>query len=177
MPSMAVAVGAGDLAEEDDTTWVSVAFSSRISTSSSESLRMMILLSPGSPRTSRLISPKCLLANSSSRETSVMRSPSSEDEKKSTTRVFSDDPPCSHIGERGQREETSGGDVNGDPEGAGGGVLAPSGDGLPSLEGERACLMPLLSFIDYERRVRKVNPKQERKNCEMVISVRRRRYL
>jgi hypothetical protein len=42
---------------------------------------MMILLSPGGPRTSRLRSPKSFLANSSSYETSVMRSPSSEDEK------------------------------------------------------------------------------------------------
>jgi hypothetical protein len=48
------------------------------------------------------------------------------------------DPPYSHTDERGQREETSDGDVSGsgDPDGAGGGVLAPSGDGLPSLEGE-----------------------------------------
>jgi hypothetical protein len=91
-----------------------------------------------------------------------------------------EDPPCSHNGERGQREETSSGDVSGggDPEGAGGGVLAPSGDRLPSLEGERACLVPLLSSIDCKQRARKVNPRQERKkNCEMVISARRRRYL
>jgi hypothetical protein len=59
------------------------------------------------------------------------------------------DPPCSHTSERRQREETSDGDVSGggDPDGAGGGVLAPSGDELPSLEGERACLVPLLFSI------------------------------
>jgi hypothetical protein len=81
-----------------------------------------------------------------------MRSHSSEDEERSTTRVFPEDPLCSHIGERGQCEETSDGDVSGggDPEGAGGGVSVPSGDGLPSLEGERACFVPLLSSIDCE---------------------------
>jgi hypothetical protein len=65
-----------------------------------------------------------------------------------------------HIGERGQCEETSSGDVNdgGDPDGAGGGVLAPSGDELPSLEGERAYLVTLLSSIDCKWRTRKMNP-------------------
>jgi hypothetical protein len=99
-----------------------------------------------------LSSPKNLLANSSSHETSVMRSPSSEDEERSNTGTFLEDPLCSHTGERGQHEETSDGDISGggDAEGAGGGVLAPSDNGLPSLEGERACLMPLLSSIDCE---------------------------
>jgi hypothetical protein len=135
---------------------------------------MMILLSPGGPRTSRLRSPKSLQVKSSSHETSAMRSLSSEDEERSTTGAFPKDPPCSHTGEWGQREETSDGDVSGggDPEGVGGGVLAPSGEGLPSLEGERACSVPLLSSIDCERRARKVNPRQERKNCQMVISAR-----
>jgi hypothetical protein len=115
------------------------------------------------------------MANSSSCETSVMRSPSSEDEERSTTRAFPEDPPYSHTGERGQREETSGGDVSddGDLEGVGGRVLASSGDGFSSLEGEQARLVPLLSSIDFKRRVRNVNPRQERKkNCEMVISAR-----
>jgi hypothetical protein len=53
---------------------------------------MIILTSSGDPRTSRLRSPKSLLVNSSSRETSVMRSPSSEDEERSTTRAFLEDP-------------------------------------------------------------------------------------
>jgi hypothetical protein len=100
---------------------------------------------------------------------------SSEDEERSTTGAFPEDPLCSHTGEREQHGETSGGDVSGgdDPEDAGGGVLAPSGDGLPSLEGERVRLVPLLSSIDCKRRIRKVNPSQERKeNCEMVISAR-----
>jgi hypothetical protein len=59
------------------------------------------------------------------------------------------DPPYSNTGERGRREETSGGDPSGgsDPEGAGGGVGALLGEGLPSLEGERARLLPLLSSI------------------------------
>jgi hypothetical protein len=79
-------------------------------------------------------------------ETSAMRSPSSEDKERSTTGAFLKDPPCSHTGERGQREETTSEDFNGgsDPEGAGGGVLAPFGDELSSFEGERACLLPLL---------------------------------
>jgi hypothetical protein len=71
----------GDLTAEDGEASTSTAFSSRTSSSLSESLRMMILLSPGGPRTSRLRSPKSFLANSSSYETSVMRSPSLEDEK------------------------------------------------------------------------------------------------
>jgi hypothetical protein len=62
--------------------------------------------------------------------------------------------------------------------GVGGGVLAPSGDGLFTLEGVRVHLVTLLSSIDDERRARKVNSRQERKkNYEMVISARRMRYL
>jgi hypothetical protein len=174
------AVGAGDLTAEDGIALTSAAFSSCTSSFSLESLRMMILPVSSGPRMSRLRSPKRLLANSSSREISTMRSPSSKDEERFTTGVFPEDPPCSHTSERGQREETSSRDISdgGDPEGAGGGVLAPSDDGLPSLEGERACLVPLLSSIDCKRRTRKVNPGQERKeNCEMVISARRMRYL
>jgi hypothetical protein len=38
-------------------------------------------------------------------------------------------------------------DRGGDPDGTGGGVLVSLGDGLPSLEGEHECLMPLLSSI------------------------------
>jgi hypothetical protein len=78
-----------------------------------------------------------------------MRSLSSEDEERSTTEAFLEDPPCSNIDEWGRREETSGGDVSddGDPDDVNSGVLAPSSDGLPSLEGERARLVPLLSSI------------------------------
>jgi hypothetical protein len=78
-----------------------------------------------------------------------MRSLSSEDEERSTTEAFLEDPPCSNIDEWGRGEETSGGDVSddGDPDGVNSGVLALSNDGLPSLEGERACLVPLLSSI------------------------------
>jgi hypothetical protein len=107
-----------------------------------------------------------------------MRSPSSEGEERFTTGVFSEDPPYSDTGEWGQHKETSDGDVSGDPKGTGGGVLALPSDGLLSFEGERACLVPLLSSIDCERRARKVNPTQERKkNCEMVNNARRRTYL
>jgi hypothetical protein len=111
---------------------------------------MMTLPSLGSPRTLQLMSPKSLLANSSSRNVSGMRPYSSEDEEQSTTRAFPEGPPCSKTGERGRWEETSGGDSNigGDPEGDSGGVGALLGDGLPSLEGERAHLVPLLSSID-----------------------------
>jgi hypothetical protein len=89
------------------------------------------------------------MVNFSSRETSTMRSHSLEDEERSTTRAFSEDPPCSSTGEQGQCEETFARDVSGggDPDGANGRVLAPSGNGLPSLEGERTRLVPLLSFI------------------------------
>jgi hypothetical protein len=79
-----------------------------------------------------------------------MRSPSSEGEERFTTGVFSEDPPYSDTGEWGQHKETSDGDVSGDPKGTGGGVLAPPSDGLLSFEGERACLVPLLSSIDCE---------------------------
>jgi hypothetical protein len=140
----------------------------------------MILPSPGGPRTSQLRFPKSLLVNSSSNETSAMRSSSLEYEERFTTRAFLKDPPCSHTSERGRHEETSNGDVSsgGDPDGAGGRVLAPSADGLSSLKGERARLVSLLSSIDCKWRTRNVNPNQERKeNYEMIINTRRMRYL
>jgi hypothetical protein len=88
------AVGAGDLAIEDGTTVTSADFSScTSSSSSSKSLRMMILSSVDDPRKSRLRSPKSFLTNSSSHETSAMRSPSSKDEERSVTRAFLEDPP------------------------------------------------------------------------------------
>jgi hypothetical protein len=135
---LAEVVGAGNLEAEDGVALASMTFSLYASSFSSESLSMMILPSPDDHRKLWLRSSKNLLANSSSYETSAMISPSSEDKERSTTGVFLEDPPCSHTGERRQCEETSGRDINdsGDPEGAGGGVLAPSGDGLPSLEGE-----------------------------------------
>jgi hypothetical protein len=70
-------------------------------------------------------------------------------------------PPCSNTGERGQHEETSGGDPSGggDPEGVGGGVGAMLGGELPSVEGGQARLVPLLSSIDCERGARKVESK------------------
>jgi hypothetical protein len=58
-------------------------------------------------------------------------------------------PPCSNTGEQGQCEETSEGDPGGggDPDGTGGGALVLLGGELPSTEGERSRLRPLLSSI------------------------------
>jgi hypothetical protein len=57
-------------------------------------------------------------------------------------------PPYSNTNGQG-RHEVSNGDPGdgGDPDGAKGGVLVSLGDGLPSLVGERECLVPLLSSI------------------------------
>jgi hypothetical protein len=89
------AVKAGLTAAEVAAFSVPVVFSPRTSSSSSsESLRMMILLSPGGTRTLQLRSPKSLLVNSSSHETSTMRSPSLEDEEGSTTGAFPEGPPA-----------------------------------------------------------------------------------
>jgi hypothetical protein len=92
-----------------------------------------------------------------------MRLSSSKDEERSTIGAFLGELPCSNTGERGRREETSGGDPSGggDLEGAGGGVGALLGDGLPALEGEQVRLVSLLSSIVCKRRVRKVNPRRE----------------
>jgi hypothetical protein len=51
--------------------------------------------------------------------------------------------------EQGRRDEATDGDLGGggDPNGAGGGVSASSGKGLPPAEGERSRLVPLLSSI------------------------------
>jgi hypothetical protein len=88
--------------------------------------------------------------------------------------------PCSNTGERGWRKETSGGDPSsgGDPEWAASTVGVLLSGGLPSAEGQRACLAPLLSSIDCNWGARKVNAKRKgKRECEMVISARRRRYL
>jgi hypothetical protein len=52
------------------------------------------------------------------------------------------------------------------------------GVGLPSVEGERSLLRPLLSSIVGKQRTRERNPKQEyeEKECEMVPSRERGRY-
>jgi hypothetical protein len=78
-----------------------------------------------------------------------MRPSSSEDEDRSTTRTFSEGPPCSNTGERGRHKEISDKDPGGggDPDGADGGVEPPLGEEEPSLEGEQARLVPLLSSI------------------------------
>jgi hypothetical protein len=176
------AVEARALAAEEGVASASAAYSLRTSSSSSvESLRMIILSSSGGPWTSQLRSPQSFLMNSSSYKVSGMRHYSSEDEERSKIGAFLEEPPpCSNTGERGRREEIFKGDRSGggDPEGASSGVGALLGDGLSSLEGERACLVPLLFSIVCKWRARKINPKQERKNkCEMVINARRKEYL
>jgi hypothetical protein len=125
--------------------------------SSSESLRTMILPSSGGPRMSRLRSPKSFLASSSSREVSATESSSPEDEARSTTRTGSEGPPCSHRGKQRQRDEVAGGECvgRGDPERDGGGVEALLGEEDPSSEGERGRLRFFLSSIHRKRRVRK----------------------
>jgi hypothetical protein len=176
------AVEARALAAEEGVASASAAYSLRTSSFSSvESLRMIILSSSGGPWTSRLRSSQSFLMNSSSYKVSGMRHYSSEDEERSKIGAFLEEPPpCSNTGERGRREEIFDGDPNGggDPEGARGGVGALLDNGLSSLEGERACLVPLLFSIVCKWRARKINPKQERKNkCEMVINARRKEYL
>jgi hypothetical protein len=78
-----------------------------------------------------------------------MKFSSSEDEERSIIGVFSEVLPCSNTGEQGRHDETSDRDPGGgrDPDGASDGVLASLGRGLPSAEGERSRLMPLLSSI------------------------------
>jgi hypothetical protein len=80
---------------------------------------------------------------------SGMRHSSSEDEDRSTTRTFSEGPPCSNIGENGRCEQISNGDPGGggDQDGTGGGDEPPLSEEEPSLEGERTRLVPLLSSI------------------------------
>jgi hypothetical protein len=82
-----------------------------------------------------------------------MKSSSSEDEERSTTETCLDGPACSNTGERGWWDKTSDEDLSGggDPDGIGGGVLTSLGIGLPSAEGERERLVPLLSSIDDKR--------------------------
>jgi hypothetical protein len=55
---------------------------------------------------------------------------------------------------------TSDGDSGGggEPEDAGGGVEALLNDGVPSLERECGCLVPVLSSIVLKQRKRKVKP-------------------
>jgi hypothetical protein len=59
-----------------------------------------------------------------------------------------------------------------DPECAGGGVGTLLGIGLPSLEGERERLVPLLSSIvlKWRKRARKVNPKHEERNAGWLLA-------
>jgi hypothetical protein len=136
---------------------ISTAASSCASSSSSESLRTMILPSPGGPRMSRLRSPKSFLASSSSREVSAKKSPSPEDEARSIIGTGSEGPSCSHGGKQRRRDEVSGGDCigGGDPERDEGGVEALLGEEDPSLEGERGRLRFFLSSIDLKQRERK----------------------
>jgi hypothetical protein len=78
-----------------------------------------------------------------------MKFSSSGDEERSIIGVFPEALPCSNTGEQGRRNETSNGDPGGgeDPNGTSGLVLTSLGRGLLFAEGERSCLMPLLSSI------------------------------
>jgi hypothetical protein len=89
-----------------------------------------------------------------------MRPSSSEDEERSTTRTFSEGPPCSSTSEQWQHEETSDGDPSGggDLDGTDGGVETLFGEEDPSLKLERERLVPLLSSIVAKRR-REEKPK------------------
>jgi hypothetical protein len=80
--------------------------------------------------------------------------------------------PCSNTGERGRCKLISDRDPGGggDPNGAGGGVLASLGEGLNSAEGVRGRLVPLLYSIASELRVGERNPKREKERYEMIIS-------
>jgi hypothetical protein len=153
--SAAKAVGVGDFAVEDGVTLASMTSSSRASYSSSESLRMMILSSPGGMRRPRLRLPKSLLAKSSSHEVSRKRSSSCKE--RSTIRILLEGPPCSKTGERWRHEEASGGD----PNGASGRVKTLLDNEEPSFEGEQGCLVPLLSSIVVKRRRSEENPKRK----------------
>jgi hypothetical protein len=68
---------------------------------------------------------------------------------RSSSEPYRRTPPCSNTGEQGRHEEISDGDPAGgrDLDGTGRGVLASLDEGLPSAEGERERLMPLLSSI------------------------------
>jgi hypothetical protein len=128
----------GEFTAKGGATSALMAASSCASSSSSESLRTMILPSPGGPRMSRLRSPKSFLASSSSCEVSAKKSSSPEGEARSTIGTGSEGSPCLHGGKQRQRDEVSGGDcISGeDPDKDGGGVEALLGEEDPSLEGE-----------------------------------------
>jgi hypothetical protein len=63
--------------------------------------------------------------------------------------IFPEALPCSNTSEQGWHDGATDGDSggSGDPDGAGGGVSASPGKGLPSAEGERSRLVPILSSI------------------------------
>jgi hypothetical protein len=159
--SAAEAVGVEDFTTTEDVASAVAVVSSRASPSSSESLRTITLPSSSGPRRSQLRSPNSRQANSVSREVSTKKSSSSEDEESSITGMFPEGPPCSNTSERGRHEEISDGDPDGggDPNGAGGRVLASLGEGLPSAEGEHGRLVHLLSSIASKSRAGERNPK------------------
>jgi hypothetical protein len=78
-----------------------------------------------------------------SREVSAMS------EEGSSIGIFLEALPCSNTSEQGPRDEATDGDPSGggDPDGAGGGVSMSPSNGLPSMEGERSRLVPLLFSI------------------------------
>jgi hypothetical protein len=94
---------------------------------------MITLSSSGGLRKSWLRLPNSYWANSGSCETLAKKPSSSEDEESSITGIFPEGPPCSNTDEQGRCEEISDGDSGGDGDldGADGGVLGLSDEGLP----------------------------------------------
>jgi hypothetical protein len=87
--------------------------------------------------------------------------------------MFPGGAPCSNTGEQGRREEISAGDSGGggDPDGTNGGVLGPMDEGLPSAEGERHRLVPLLSSIASKLRTGERETLNERRKNARWASV------
>jgi hypothetical protein len=116
--------GSGEFLAEEGVVLALVRSSSRTYSSSSESLRMMMLPSPGGPRRSHLRSSKSLRMMSSSRE--VLGAVSSSCEDKSTIGNPSEGSPCSYNGDGGPWDEPSGEETSDGEDGVGdaGGVDA-----------------------------------------------------
>jgi hypothetical protein len=94
-----------------------------------------------------------------------------QDEDKSITRAFPEGPPCSNTGGRGQQEDTSAGDPGGDgvPDSADEGVLASLAVELPSVEGERSRVMPLLpSIIEKQEQEKETLSKKGMKRRNVI---------
>jgi hypothetical protein len=107
MPSSAAVEedGAGEFLAEEGIVSTSARSSLHTSSSTSESLRMMMMSLPSGPRRPRLRSPKSLRVISSSCEVMGVTSSSSKD--KSTTGNPTEGSPCSYIRDGGPWDEPS----------------------------------------------------------------------